>query len=305
MILASGAGAIMAGGEFDLPPDRPSARIDPMGMDSPYNFVAALEIVSATSRYLGTATVLSRNWALSAGHNVDFNDDGQVDAGISVSLHLPGSSVFEASAIIMHPLFSGFANSIHHDLTLIHFADPLPEDLSFPVLGLPLGIGDEMTLAGFGRSGYGNYGYTTTAGLDDRRLGGNTVARLEFEQAGTGRLYRYDFSPPDTYGYPGGSLGNDWETIIGPGDSGGPALVPWMNGYALVGVNTFTEGYGGRFGDIGGGIVLEPYWDWIGGTTGLHIIPEPSALLLLVIGCLVLKLSRTLQDWSRNGRMRR
>jgi hypothetical protein len=27
----------------------------------------------------------------------------------------------------------------------------------------------------------------------------------------------------------------------------------------LVGINTFTEGYGGRFGDIGGGVLVDPY----------------------------------------------
>ncbi|MCC5842554.1 MAG: hypothetical protein JJT96_20725 [Opitutales bacterium] len=45
-------------------------------------------------------------------------------------------------------------------------------------------------------------------------------------------------------------------------------------------MSTFTEGYGGRFGDIGGGVVLEPYWAWIAETTGLALIPEPSTVAL-------------------------
>jgi hypothetical protein len=96
-------------------------------------------------------------------------------------------------------------------------------------------------------------------------------------------LFRYDFDDPST----GDGLGNDLETIIGPGDSGGSLLV----GDALVGVNTFTEGYGGLFGDFGGGITLNEEWDWIGSTTGLAV-PEPSTLLSMVVGAGVLYLGR-------------
>jgi len=62
-------------------------------------------------------------------------------------------------------------------------------------------------------------------------------------------------------------------------------------GDALVGVNTFTEGYGGRFGDIGGGVALNNEWDWISSTTGLAI-PEPSSVLLLMAGAFGLFLCR-------------
>jgi hypothetical protein len=97
----------------------------------------------------------------------------------------------------------------------------------------------------------------------------------EFETSGDGILFRYDFDAPTS---PDG-LGNDLETLIGPGDSGGSLLV----GNALVGVNTFTEGYGGLFGDIGGGIALNTEWNWIHETTCLAI-PEPSSVLLLILG---------------------
>ena len=81
--------------------------------------------------------------------------------------------------------------------------------------------------------------------------------------------------------------GNNVESLIGPGDSGGPLLLFDGSGYSIAGVNTFVEGYGGRFGDIGGGIVLAPYLDWIGDTTGLAI-PEPSVCWLLSLGLAVL-----------------
>ncbi len=193
--------AILAGGEFDLPADSPSGRIDTEGI---YSFVGSLEIASGGYNYYGSASALSPHWVLTAGHNVDFNDDGQVDGGLSVDLHLPGFGSYSASTFAIHPDFTGFGNpSIHHDLSLLYFDDPGSAD----------------------------------------------------------------------------GLGNDIETLIGPGDSGGALLV----GNALVGVNTFTEGYGGLFGDIGGGIALNNEWGWIHETTGLAI-PEPSSILLLVLG---------------------
>jgi len=267
----------MAGGEFDLPADSPSSRLDTEGT---YGFVGALEISSGGYNYYGSASALSPHWVLTAGHNVDFNDDGQVDDGLSVNLHLPGFGSYSASTFAVHPDFTGFGNpSIHHDLSLLYFEEPLP-NLLFPTLGTLLSLGDTATLVGFGRSGYGSYGYTTGASLTDRRVGFNIIDEFEAEPSSGGILFRYDFDDPDS----SGSLGNDIETLIGPGDSGGSLLV----GNSLVGVNTFTEGYGGLFGDMGGGIALNNEWGWIHETTGLAI-PEPSSILLLAIGsgCIV------------------
>lgn len=282
------AHAILAGDEFALPTDSPSNRIDPFDVVSPFNFVGALQITSGSQSFVGSASVLSPHWVLTAGHNVDINDDGNADAGLSVTLHLSGLNVYSSAGIIIQPDFTGFGNpSIHNDLALLYFDDALP-DLNFPVLGLNLNIGDEVTLAGYGRSGYGNYGYTTAATLSDRRIGYNTIESFSQETDGNGLLYRYDFDSPDSPL----SLGNDRETIIGPGDSGGPMLLPWYSGHALVGVNTFTEGFGGRFGDVGGGVALEPYWDWIAAETGLPLVPEPHTLISFLLGIAFFSLCR-------------
>lgn len=275
------AHAILAGGEFDLPSDSPSNRLDTLGMYSPFNFVGGLQVMNGSSTYRGTAAALSSHWVLTAAHNTDFNDDGTPDPGLSYTLHLPGAGSFSSTQATTHPEFTGFANpSIHNDLALLYFDDPLPESLFFPVLGASASVGDTMALVGFGRSGYGSYGYTTNASDTDRRVGTNTLETFSTQTDGDGVVFRYTFHEPDNPL----SLGNDLETIIGPGDSGGPALVPWETGHALVGINTFTEGYGGRFGDIGGGVMLDPSWDWIADTTGLSLIPEPGTLLLLLLG---------------------
>ena len=104
--------AILAGGEFDLPSDSPSSRLDTDGI---YSFVGALEIASGGYNYYGSASALSPHWVLTAGHNVDFNDDGLVDDGLAVNLHLPGFGSYSASSYSIHPDFAGFGNpSIHH-----------------------------------------------------------------------------------------------------------------------------------------------------------------------------------------------
>lgn len=297
LLLPLRVAAILAGSEFDLPTDFPSNRLDPQTADSPFNAVGALRIDTGSFTYSGTAVVLSRHWALTAAHNTDFDDNGLPDPGLSYTLHLPGHGSMETTTAITHPDFTGFGNpSIHNDLALLHFADPLPE-LNFPALGLSMSVGQELTLVGFGRSGFGSYGYTTSASTTDRRIGRNTVETLHSSGGSDGLLFRYTFHDPSDPQ----SLGNDRETIIGPGDSGGPALISWGGGHALVGINTFTEGYGGRFGDIGGGIVLEPYWEWIAETTGPALIPEP-ATAGLAAGLVLLAFALRFRQRSRAGR---
>jgi len=295
MALTLSAGAtvtatILAGGETDLPADTPSGRLDAAGT---FSFVGALAISSGGGNYKGSAVALSREWVLTAGHNVDLNDDGLPDTSWSGTFHLPGYGSFGVAQAFTNPGFTGFANpSVNDDLALLHLASPLPPGMGFPTLGSGAGIGDFITLVGFGRSGYGSYGYTSNASLTDRRYGSNVIGGFQLDDEGSGRaeVFFYDFDAPATTGLPGGSLGNTIETLIGPGDSGGAALRQTTNGWELVGINTFTEGYGGRFGDTGGGVLTAPYSDWIYQTTG---IPEPAGFLMVSFPALLLLLRRS------------
>jgi len=82
---------ILAGGEFDSPADTPSSRLDTAGW---FPFVGALDISNGSSSYKGSAVAISREWIITAGHNVDLDDDGLPDALWSGNLHLPGYGVF-------------------------------------------------------------------------------------------------------------------------------------------------------------------------------------------------------------------
>jgi hypothetical protein len=279
---------ILAGGEFDLPEDRPSLRLDPESTTSAFAAVGALEMTAGGRTYLGSAVAIAPGWVLTAGHNVDFNDDGRPDSGLASTFHLPGFGGLAVTGFHTHPSFTGFGNpGIHHDLALLQLAAPLPGGLAFPGLASTADVGGVLTLVGFGRSGYGSYGYTTTASLVDRRIGFNTLETLEPSPGGDGLLFRYTFHPPDDPR----SLGNDRETIIGPGDSGGPAFIDSAGGLLLVGINTFTEGFGGRFGDIGGGIALTANdLEWI---QAIIAIPEPSMAGFIAVAVLVASLRRS------------
>jgi hypothetical protein len=283
------ANAILAGDENALPADSPADRLDTLGAASPFNAIGSLAISAGGFSYIGSATAISPNWILTAGHNLDLNDTGSPTPGLSINFNLPGFGTFAAASFYTCPGFTGFGNpSIQRDLGLIYLANPLPAGILFPSLNGTLTSGTQILLSGFGRSGYGNYGYTTLATLTDRRTGYNVVDSFQTDDGGAGfnAVFQYDFDSPDTTGLPGGSLGNNLETIIGPGDSGGPALVTDGNGYAIAGVNTFVEGYGGQFGDIGGGIVLAPYLDWI--DTTMIAVPEPSVFAITVLGLLII-----------------
>ena len=215
---------ILAGDESGNPPDSPLTRLD---VDNQYPFVGGVAMRLGARRSTGSGVALSPEWVLTAGHNADFNDDGVGDAGIMIAFHLPGQGVFEVAEIHTHPDFTGFASpSLNDDLALLRLSSLMPASLPYPSLGAVLGTGEEVVLVGFGRSGFGDLGYRTASGVVDRRFGSNVIDILSPDDDGGSHLelFRYDFDDESTTGELGGSLGNGIETMIGPGDSGGPAL---------------------------------------------------------------------------------
>lgn len=67
--------AIVAGDEFAESADGSSNRTDPFAVASPFNFVCALLITLGSQSFIGSASVLSPHWVLTAEHNLDINDD--------------------------------------------------------------------------------------------------------------------------------------------------------------------------------------------------------------------------------------
>ena len=232
-------------------------------------------------------------YVLTAGHNLDTNDDGVVDTGISISLSLNAgsnqSSVLSVSQFSLCPGFTGFLNpSVTKDLGLLRLSQPLPANVPvYPLWNMPLTVGQTFAIVGYGQSGSGDFGYSVSASLSTKRVGENVIDSFT-QVAGQNVVFIYDFDAPTTVGLVGGSLGNGVETIIGYGDSGSPLFLSSNGQYYLGGINTFTQGSGlGLFGDQGGGIPLYPYLDWIGSTAGVAAVPEPTTISLLGIGLVV------------------
>jgi len=75
---------ILAGDETALPADSPAARLDTLGSSSLFNAVGSLSINAGGFSYIGSATAISPNWILTAGHNLDLNDNGAPDPSLSI-----------------------------------------------------------------------------------------------------------------------------------------------------------------------------------------------------------------------------
>ena len=199
---------------------------------------------------------LSREWVLNAGHNVDLNDDGLLDPSWIGTFQFPDYGAFSVTEAFTHCSFTGFGNpSVNDDLALLRLANPLPVGLGYPTLGSGAGIGDVITLVGFGRSGN-----STNASLTDRRYGSNVIDSFYLDDEGSGafEIFRYDFDAPGTTGQIAGSLGNDVETIIGPGGSGGAPLTDMMSMSMQAYWN--TGGTNARIFGVSQGRTNKPFW---------------------------------------------
>jgi hypothetical protein len=89
-----------------------------------------------------------------------------------------------------------------------------------------------------------------------------------------------------------GTLGNDVETTIAPGDSGSPSFLSDFNTLApllgadgqpiVYGINTFSTSDSPAYGSVFGGTLVSRYASWIDSV--IHPVPEPSTNRLLLCG---------------------
>jgi hypothetical protein len=273
----SGAGAdirptIMAGDRFGEPPDWPDDRIDPNLPSSRYGGVVSLQFGGTG---VSSGIVISPYHILTAAHSFDSDYDGENDHGrnVTVNFNLDGdlSQVIEPPFIRevdLHPDFTGFNQpSVLDDLAIISMHWPLDDDVPmYDVFRGEPSPADRVELVGYGRSGDGKWGYSLPSSPTVKRRGSNTIDAWLIDDEGTGirQGYEYDFDGPDGNGPMGGSsLGNEIETIHGPGDSGGPAFIDVAGELQVYGVNTYVREGAGDFGTIGGGQLVTGYVSWI------------------------------------------
>ncbi len=270
---------IVAGSPNGSPADSPANRVDANTTTSPFAGVGSLRIATRRATYICSGTAIDATHVVTAGHCLDINNDGKSNnkdgiRSVTFNLNAGGNltSQIPAASWSLHPDFTGFNRpSINDDIAVITLAAPVPDGVPTYALSTtaPVAGQTHLYMVGYGQSGDGVSGYYVNASFTVKRRGENMIDAF-YGQDDVGRpaaneVFRYDFDGPSGNGTFGGpTLGNDKETTLGGGDSGGPSFVLVGGSYQLAGVNTFTQGFTApRFGSLGGGIVVAAYASWI------------------------------------------
>ncbi|MEJ1359269.1 MAG: trypsin-like serine protease [Candidatus Sedimenticola sp. (ex Thyasira tokunagai)] len=260
----------------------------------------------------GNGTVMDLSLAENS-LNVGFNHDGDIADIISAQ-----SVTIHADYDGFNICPDGSLGCVNDDLAVITLDREVPVgveiyDVYQGAVSKTDGVvdGTELTMVGYGQPGDGYWGYYNDSDWTDvigpsfskKLVGGNIVDWVDPDDEGGGQseVWLADFDGHDDYfdtdidtlctdyGICSSWLSEDVETMIGGGDSGGPSFIydADLGEYLLAGINTFSiPGYGwreGAFGDLFGGILLNPYRDWITQQT-VAAVPVPAALFLFSSG---------------------
>lgn len=254
--------ALLAGTPDGADPDTPQGRVDLAGERSPWSGVGACVV---DGNVYGGVLIGDRH-VLTAAHVVAGVDPARVVFALPRRDAAPAR--LAAAAVYVHPAFRGYSpRRPHGDIAVVRLARPAPAWAHRHGLAARAPApGEVITLVGFGTSAHADGSGAVPASPALRRGGRNVIdALLAPPGASAPAVFVYDFDGPDGTGASGGpTLGNRVETMVAPGDSGGPALA--ADG-SVLGVSTFRmatpAGAEGRFGSAGGGVLVAPYAPWI------------------------------------------
>jgi len=268
----------MAGDADGTPADSPEAR-----ETTDFTGVGTVNSCSCTA----ISTSSSGTWVLTAAHVVGSSST------VTVKFYVEGVVfTYTTSSIYVNENYNSTTHD--YDVALIY----IPEGISSLITSYSLYsgttgslVGQNLTLVGFGGSGYGNLGYdSSTYPLDGvtNRVGQNRIDSLATTVIDSSCVFlSMDFDNPSTTGVLG-SLGNDVETTFCTGDSGGAAFVKSGDEYFLAGVNCLVDYSGstmGSYDTFAYSVSLPSVMDWINGTVAA--VPE-SASTAFAVGFVVI-----------------
>jgi secreted trypsin-like serine protease len=276
--------------------------------------VAALLIYQQGGTFLCTGSLFSNNHILTAAHCVTNGSNVAQFDSVQAIFFPPGNGGLpEIHNVEFARIAPGYTGEVidENDIAVLRLATTPSASITRYQLYTGSPTGQPFEVSGFGASGRGRTGFTFFDGA--RRVGQNTYD-FSFADAAWGGFWNgffgtagvnvlvSDFDGPQgtnnssciiefavlgTQNFCGLMLG-EWESNLGPGDSGGPNFI---NGQ-LSAVNSFILSFGsgfgdrddflnGSFGEFSGYTPVANHIQWIGAVT-----PEPGSLALLTTGLL-------------------
>ena len=237
----------------------------------------------ASSVFLDDGGAAGTHWVLTAGHALDegilgpMYDQFAVGTGSNTGTD-PGEFQF-ADEVFFHPGYAGAEAGV--DLALLYFETPFLTAQQATIYTGNVQVDDVLSITGFGPYGTPTGGLVPTSN-GQRRGGEVLVDRIDYPALGY--IDSFFASPLEPEFLPLG-------VQVLPGDSGGGWYIDANGDLQLAGITSggTTDSF---YGSASSAYLVANHIDWINETIASKIVPEPSSILLTLLGSLCLTTRR-------------